>query len=119
NEPDYVEKARYLVQHVKDIAEVIAPEAAKLKEKFRKPLPASAAFHPPCTLQHWQGLRPQTESMLTELGFDLKTFGEANLCCGSAGTYSVLQPEIATGLRDRKLASIAQTSPDVIITSNM
>ncbi len=118
NEPEYADKARYLVQHVKDIAEVIAPEAGVLKEKLRKPLPA-AAFHPPCTLQHWQGLRPQTESMLSELGFDLKAFGEANLCCGSAGTYSVLQPEIATGLRDRKLASIAIASPEVIITSNM
>ena len=119
NEPDYVEKARYLVQHVKDIAEVIAPEAAALKAKFKRPLPASAAFHPPCTLQHWQGLRPLTESLLRDLGFDLKAFGEANLCCGSAGTYSVLQPEIATGLRDRKLESIGKTSPSVIITSNM
>ncbi len=119
NEPAYVEKARYLVQHVKDIAEVIAPEAAALKAKFKKPLPASAAFHPPCTLQHWQGLRPLTESLLSELGFDLKAFGEANLCCGSAGTYSVLQPEIATGLRDRKLQAIGQVSPEVIITSNM
>ncbi|AHG64392.1 glycolate oxidase subunit GlcF [Advenella mimigardefordensis] len=119
NEPDYLEKARYLVQHVKDIAEVIAPEAASLKARFKRPLPASAAFHPPCTLQHWQGLRPLTESLLRELGFDLKAFGEANLCCGSAGTYSVLQPEIATGLRDRKLESIGKTSPSVIITSNM
>ena len=118
NEPEYLEKARYLVEHVKDIAEVVAPEAARLKERLHGKLPA-AAFHPPCTLQHWQGLRPLTESLLGELGFDLKAFAEANLCCGSAGTYSVLQPEIAKGLRDRKLAAIEPTSPEVIITSNM
>lgn len=119
NEPEYAQKARYLVQHVKDIAELIAPEAARLKARFKKPLPQRVAFHPPCTLQHWQGLRPLTESMLAELGFGLKAFGEANLCCGSAGTYSVLQPQIATGLRDRKLAAIDQAQPEVIITSNM
>lgn len=118
NEPEYQEKARYLAEHVKDIAEVVAPEAARLRKQLQGKLPA-AAFHPPCTLQHWQGLRPLTESLLGDLGFDLKAFGEANLCCGSAGTYSVLQPEIAKGLRDRKLAAIEPTSPEVIITSNM
>src|SRR3546814_5457541 len=59
---------------------------------------------PPCTLQHWQGLRGVSERMLADLGFDLQPFNDSHLCCGSAGTYSVTQPELAKSLRDRKLA---------------
>jgi len=120
HDPVYLEKAHYLVEHVKDLAEILAPHATGLREKLQHKLPAKVAFHPPCTLQHWQGLRALTEKMLTELGFTLAVFGESNLCCGAAGTYSLLQPEIALPLRDRKLAAIGSAGQvNMIITANM
>ena len=65
------------------------------------------AFHPPCTLQHGQQLRGGVEQHLRALGFDVRVApNESHLCCGSAGTYSVLQPEIAHALRDRKLGHL-------------
>lgn len=120
HDPVYLEKAHYLLEHVKDIAEVLAPHAAELGKKLQNKLPDPVAFHPPCTLQHWQGLRPLTETLLAELGFNLTVFGETNLCCGAAGTYSLLQPEIALPLRDRKLAAIDSGGQvKAIITANM
>lgn len=120
HDPVYLEKANYLVDHVKDLAEILAPHAAELANRLLNKLPNPVAFHPPCTLQHWQGLRPLTEKMLTEMGFKLTAFGESNLCCGAAGTYSLLHPEIALPLRDRKLAEIDSAGQvNMIITANM
>ena len=116
-DPRYAERAARIVALVKDVAEIVAPHAADLKPRL-KPGPR-AAFHPPCTLQHWQGLRPLSEQMLVALGFDLQPFGETHLCCGSAGAYSVLNPQISQTLRDRKLDNIAQARPEMIVSSNM
>lgn len=116
-DPDYAERAARIVALVKDVAEVVAPHAAALRERLA-PGPR-AAFHPPCTLQHWQGLRPLAERLLVELGFELAPFGESHLCCGSAGAYSVLNPDIALTLRDRKLGEIAAAAPTVIMSSNI
>ncbi len=78
------------------------------------------AFHPPCTLQHGQQLRGGVEAGLGELGFDIAVApGESHLCCGSAGTYSVLQPALATQLRDRKLAALAPLGADTIVSANI
>lgn len=119
-DPVYAEKAKLVSEHVKDIAEYLVPEASRLKEVVdASRLPGKPAFHPPCTLQHWQGLRPESETLLREIGLDLQPFAETHLCCGSAGAYSVLQPEISTQLRDRKLAHIGQVKPDVIVSSNI
>jgi glycolate oxidase iron-sulfur subunit len=77
-------------------------------------------FHPPCTLQHGQQLRGGVESHLRELGFDVRlAASESHLCCGSAGTYSVLQPELATQLRDRKLGALAPASGETVISANI
>lgn len=118
HDPVYAPKAEQLVGYVKDVSEIIAPEAERLAGMLRS-LPATVAFHPPCTLQHWQGLRPLNEKMLAQLGFTLKPFTDSHLCCGSAGTYSVTQPELSTELRRRKLASIEPSRPDCIISSNI
>ena len=119
-DPLYAEKAKVVSEHVKDIAQVLTPMAAELREKLDGArLPGRLAFHPPCTLQHWQGLRPVTETLLKSLGLDLQPFEETHLCCGSAGAYSVLQPEIATALRDRKLGHLDQSKPEVIVSSNI
>jgi glycolate oxidase iron-sulfur subunit len=78
------------------------------------------ALHPPCTLQHGQGLKGGIESHLRMLGFDIGVAGsESHLCCGSAGTYSLLQPQIATQLRDRKLEHLAKLEPQCIVSANM
>jgi glycolate oxidase iron-sulfur subunit len=78
------------------------------------------AFHPPCTLQHGQQLRGGVETHLRELGFDIQVAtNEAHLCCGSAGTYSLLQPELALPLRDRKLGHLAALEPEAIVSANI
>lgn len=119
-DPKYAEKAQLVSDSVKDIAQYLAPMAKQLQELIdAKRLPTKPAFHPPCTLQHWQGLRPESEALLRDIGLDLQPFAETHLCCGSAGAYSVLQPEIATQLRDRKLGHLSQAKPDVIVSSNI
>jgi len=119
-DPAYAEKAKLVSDRVMDVAQLLAPMASELSQKLdRTLLPEKTVFHPPCTLQHWQGLRPVSETLLQEVGFDLQPFEETHLCCGSAGTYSVLQPEIATSLRDRKLGHIEKSQPSVIVSSNI
>lgn len=117
NDPAYAQKAADIVALVKDVAEIVAPHAAQLRARL--PAGTRASFHPPCTLQHWQGLRPLSEQLLVDLGFELQPFADKHLCCGSAGAYSVLNPEIALELRDRKLGAIAAGSPDVILSANI
>ena len=76
--------------------------------------------HPPCTLQHGQQLRGGVEAAFRELGFEITVASnEAHLCCGSAGTYSVLQPELSHQLRDRKLGHLAELQPSAILSANI
>jgi glycolate oxidase iron-sulfur subunit len=78
------------------------------------------AFHPPCTLQHGQKLKGGVETHMAALGFSIRVAScEAHLCCGSAGTYSVLQPDIAYQLRDRKLGHLADMKPQGICSANI
>ena len=120
HDPVYAAKAKKVVALVRDIAEVVAPYTEALAAQLDVArLPKRPAFHPPCTLQHWQGLRPLSETLLVKLGLALQPFTETHLCCGSAGAYSVLQPEISTSLRDRKLSQISEAKPDVVLSSNI
>jgi glycolate oxidase iron-sulfur subunit len=120
HDPVYVVKAERVVALVRDIAEVVAPHAQSLVQQLDvKRLPKRPVFHPPCTLQHWQGLRPLSETLFAKLGLALQPFTESHLCCGSAGAYSVLQPEISTSLRDRKLSQLSASTPDVMLSSNI
>ena len=120
DDPEYLPKAEKIVAVVKDIAQIVAPHVERLITKIDPArLPQRPVFHPPCTLQHWQGLRPLSEQVMTQLGMTLQPFTESHLCCGSAGTYSVTQPEIAQSLRDRKLANLNQAEPDVMLSSNI
>jgi glycolate oxidase iron-sulfur subunit len=78
------------------------------------------AFHPPCTLQHGQQLKGGVEQHLSALGFEVRvTAQESHLCCGSAGTYSVLNPALSTQLRDRKLSHLAGMQPKAILSANV
>jgi glycolate oxidase iron-sulfur subunit len=87
----------------------LAPSAVKL----------AVAYHSACSMQHGQKLDKQPRELLAAAGFVVKEIAEGHLCCGSAGTYNVLQPELAARLRDRKLASIARAQPDVVATGNV
>ena len=120
DDPVYLPKAEKIVSFVRDIAQVVSPHAKDLVEHIdAKKLPKRPVFHPPCTLQHWQGLRPESEALLSSLGMSLQTFNESHLCCGSGGAYSVLQPEISTALRDRKLDHLNAAEPDMMLSSNI
>jgi glycolate oxidase iron-sulfur subunit len=89
--------------------------AAKLSGKITRRI----AFHPPCTLQHGQQIRGKVEGVLRAAGVDVVLCADSHLCCGSAGTYSVMQPEIAHELRDRKLANLKATGADEIVSANI
>jgi len=85
----------------------------------RLTLATRIAFHSPCTLQHGQKLGGVVEALLTQAGFELSPVADSHLCCGSAGTYSVLQPEIAAQLRENKLAALGAGKPAVIASANI
>lgn len=118
NDPAYAVKAQTLSDAVRDISEILEPHAAELGKRIGG-ITGRYAFHPPCTLQHWQKLRGTTENVLRQLGFSLVPFAESHLCCGSAGTYSITQKELSLSLRDRKLRNIEAGKPDGIVSSNM
>ncbi len=120
HDPAYAERARQIVALTRDISELLHDLVPRLKPKMRARGARKLAYHPPCTLQHGQQLRGGVETHLAALGFDVKLAGsESHLCCGSAGTYSVLQPELSFQLRDRKLAHLAPLQPEVIVSANI
>jgi glycolate oxidase iron-sulfur subunit len=120
HDPAYADKARRVSTLTRDISELLPALVPVLKPRLHKPPNTKLAFHPPCTLQHGQQLRGGVETHLAALGFEVSTAAvESHLCCGSAGTYSVLQPELATALRDRKLSHLAPLQPQVIVSANV
>jgi glycolate oxidase iron-sulfur subunit len=111
---NYRGKAQRISELTRDLCEVIKPEdlpAGKSRGRV--------AFHSPCTLQHGQQLRGKIEALLTRVGYELAPVRDAHLCCGSAGTYSLLQPAIAGELRARKLAALEENAPQAIATANI
>jgi glycolate oxidase iron-sulfur subunit len=116
----YADKAAKISALTQDISELLPELAAALKPKLKNATKEQLAFHPPCTLQHGQQLKGGVEKHLSELGFNIKTAScEAHLCCGSAGTYSVLQPELSYQLRDRKLGNLQDMKPAQILSANI
>jgi glycolate oxidase iron-sulfur subunit len=113
-DPGYGAKAGRIAELARDLCEVIRPEH----------LPAGRgrgriAFQSPCSLQHGQQIRGKVEALLERVGYELATVRDAHLCCGSAGTYSLLQPAIAGELRARKLAALQEDAPQAIATANI
>jgi glycolate oxidase iron-sulfur subunit len=117
HDPAYAAKAARVTALTRDLCEYL-PELRVLLAGRIRPEPRPLAFHPPCTLQHGQRLR-NVDGELRALGFDVRLPRDAHLCCGSAGTYSLLQPEIAYELRDRKLASVTALAPACIVSANV
>jgi len=121
HDPAYAEKAARVSALTRDVAEVLAAERARLVELLRA-APAAAqkvAFHSPCTLQHGQKIRGVVEALLAAAGCELTPVADPHLCCGSAGTYSILQPELSRQLRDNKLAALGAGAPAVFVTANI
>jgi glycolate oxidase iron-sulfur subunit len=116
----YADKARRISELTKDLSELLPELVPTLKSRIHRKPTARLAFHPPCTLQHAQQLRGGVEMHLGALGFDVQLSpSESHLCCGSAGTYSVLQPTLAYQLRDRKLANLAEVEAQTIVSANI
>ena len=120
HDPDYADKAKRVSELTRDLSELLPDLVPALKPRLGALKTTQLAFHPPCTLQHGQQLRGGVETHLNALGFDVKTAAsESHLCCGSAGTYSVLQPKLAYQLRDRKLANLEPLQTQVIVSANI
>ncbi len=118
-DPDYADKARRISELTRDLSELLPDLVPALRGRV-KPPEGVLAYHPPCTLQHGQKLRGGVEQWLGDLGFQVRLAPvESHLCCGSAGTYSVLQPETSEQLRDRKLGHLAAVAPAAIVSANI
>src|SRR5262245_1623358 len=118
NDRAYAEKAAKISAMSRDLSEVLAGEFDRVEPVLSKKR-GRVAFHPPCTLQHGQQLRRVAEAILARAGFELTPVPDAHLCCGSAGTYSILEPELAERLRGNKLAALASGEPELIATANI
>ncbi|PID50211.1 MAG: glycolate oxidase iron-sulfur subunit [Proteobacteria bacterium] len=117
NDPDYADKARKIAALTKDISEVLL--TADFGKTLIDPEWRKIAFHSPCTLQHGQKLNGVVETILAKAGFELTTVADAHLCCGSAGTYSILQPQLSQPLLQNKLKNLEADEPAVIATANV
>jgi len=119
-DPVYADKASRIAGLTRDTVEVVAPEWKKIAPLIAMDLGAQrVAFHAPCTLQHGMKIRGEVEELLRAIGHELLPVADAHLCCGSAGTYSILQPELASQLRRNKLAALEADRPNVIATANV
>jgi glycolate oxidase iron-sulfur subunit len=119
DDPAYAAKAARISELTRDLSELMPELVGELQGKVGAKAGA-LVFHPPCTLQHGQQLRGGVETLMGALGFKVTlAAAESHLCCGSAGTYSVLQPDIAYQLRDRKLGNLQASAPDTIISANI
>ena len=119
DDPAYAAKAARISDLTRDLSELMPELVGELQGKVNAQV-APMVFHPPCTLQHGQQLRGGVETLMHALGFKVTlASSESHLCCGSAGTYSVLQPELAYQLRDRKLGKLQASAPEVILSANI
>ena len=120
DDPVYAAKAARISALTLDLSELLPSLVPALRTKVSPEGQPALVFHPPCTLQHGQKLKGGVEQHLAALGFAVRiAANESHLCCGSAGTYSVLNPEIAYQLRDHKLQNLDATATEVIISANI
>ena len=110
----YRAKAERIAALTRDLSEVVSAKALE-----RAPIARRVAFQSPCSLQHGQQLRGKVEELLRAAAYDLSPVADAHLCCGSAGTYSILQAGLAGRLRERKLAGLSAGGPECIVTANI
>jgi len=119
DDPVYAARARAISDATRDLVEFLGPQLPLLRRRVRAPSVQRVALQKPCTLQHGLRLKDNVDELLTGLGAQLLPVNEAHLCCGSAGTYSLLQPKLALELRERKLGHLLQGQPQVVLTANI
>ena len=117
-DPAYADKARRIVELTRDVSEFL-PEAIAGAGLSAQPRAQRISFHPPCTLQHGLKIKGKVEALLSTLGAVLVPVRDSHLCCGSAGTYSIVQSELSQDLRSRKLAALHENSPQIILSANI
>ncbi|PFH10623.1 glycolate oxidase iron-sulfur subunit [Collimonas sp. PA-H2] len=118
-DPQYAVKAKAISALTKDLCEILPEFEIELQQKLSGKFPQRVVYHPPCTLQHGQQIRGKVEGLLRGVGVDVQLCADSHLCCGSAGTYSVLQPELSYRLRDNKLENLQASRPDMIVSANI
>ena len=123
NDPNYANKARKISELTKDISEILPTLQNELTSLIGADPKPGVVYHPPCTLQHGQQIRGNVEGLLGNLGIDVKLCEDSHLCCGSAGTYSVTQPELSEQLRKNKLAhlnvTLKESGAESIVSGNI
>jgi glycolate oxidase iron-sulfur subunit len=119
----YAEKAAQVSALARDVVELVVPHVGRIAERAAAASgggpPRRVVFHPPCSLQHGLKIRGVVERVLLAAGAQLQPFTDAQLCCGSAGTYALLQPGTSRALRERKLAALQAPSPQMILSANI
>jgi glycolate oxidase iron-sulfur subunit len=118
-DPAYAEKAARIGSLARDVTEVVGTLGLGKPSNTITASRPRVAYHSACSLQHGQGIHAGPKGLLAAAGFEPLDVPEGHLCCGSAGTYNMLQPVIAAALRDRKLANIAATGADFVATGNI
>lgn len=116
NDPEWAEKAEKVSMMAKDITEFLAMHALPATIRAAN---HTVAYHSACSMQHGQQICDEPKKLLKSVGFNVKDVPEGHICCGSAGTYNILQPEIAGKLRSRKVANIQKVAPEIIATGNL
>jgi glycolate oxidase iron-sulfur subunit len=116
SDPAYAEKAKWIAGLARDVSEYFARLRLKPADAVGG---TTVAYHSACSLQHGQRVVREPKEILTRVGFNVKDVPEGHLCCGSAGIYNILQPEIGKRLRARKVGNIAKVAPDVIAAGNI
>ncbi len=122
DDPEYAERAKKISEISKDIVEILNTEGDKLNpllSKLKKNPSKTISFHSPCSLQHGQQIKGATEAILERAGFKLTNVTDPHLCCGSAGTYSILQPDLSQRLLKDKVRNLEAENPDTIVTANI
>ena len=119
NDPVYAEKAARISAFTRDLSEIVAAEKDGLLHLVKPGRRGKAAFHAPCTLQHGQRIVGVIEELLTGAGYELTAVADKHLCCGSAGTYSILQKELSQQLLQNKLAALQSGKPAQIVSANI
>jgi glycolate oxidase iron-sulfur subunit len=115
-EPEWAERAARVSEKTKDVSELMSELGLMAPAR---PTGLAVAYHAACSLQHGQQVRAQPKSLLAAAGFQVRDIAEPHLCCGSAGTYNILQPAIAGQLRNRKVAAIEAVAPEAVATGNI
>lgn len=119
DDPDWHARAERVAAKIQDAVTLVEDQLEQLESSLSAGTPKRIAVHTPCSMQHGMQLVGRVEAVLSRLGYELTSHAEGHLCCGSAGSYSILEPAISADLRERKLKQLQSDKPDIIVTANI